>query len=77
MRQAQKEILTAVAHRLSMQPVATTISKDGLAYFTTSDKQTSIALQVGMHDSIPQPKHAPCVYSLGYTGAMYEARSPW
>ncbi len=59
MRQAQKEILTAVAQRLSMQPVATTVSDDSLAYFTTPDKQTSIALQVGMQDPIPHTKHAP------------------
>ena len=47
MRQVQKEILTAVAQRLSIHPVPTTVSADGLAYFTTPDKQTSIALQVG------------------------------
>ena len=47
MRQVQKEILTTIAQRLSIHPVPTTVSDDGLAYFTTPDKQTSIALQVG------------------------------
>ena len=47
MRQVQKEILTVITQRLSIRPVPTTVSDDGLAYFTTPDKQTSIALQVG------------------------------
>lgn len=48
MRQVQKEILTTIAQQLSIHPVPTKVSDDGLAYFTTQDKQTSIALQVGM-----------------------------
>ena len=51
MRQVQKEILTIIAQRLSIHPVHTKVSDDGLAYFTTADKQTSIALQVGTNIS--------------------------
>ncbi|CAL5219348.1 g1164 [Coccomyxa viridis] len=52
MRQVQKEILTTIAQRLSIHSVPTKVSDDGLAYFTTEDKQTSIALQVGEAEKI-------------------------
>lgn len=54
MRQTQKRILTEVAQALSIQAVPTSVSDDGLAYFASSDKQTSIALQVGMQASKQQ-----------------------
>ena len=47
MRQVQTDILDSISRRLAIHPVSTKVSDDGLAYFTTADKQTSIALQVG------------------------------
>ena len=48
MRQVQKQILADVAQKLSVHAVPTSVSESGLAYFTSTDKQTSIALQVDL-----------------------------
>ena len=72
MRQVQKGILTTIAQRLSIHSVPTKVSDDGLAYFTTEDKQTSIALQVGVKmSSVPHLSyaHSPVLHSpQPYTG---------
>lgn len=47
MRQVQTDILHSISRRLAIHLVPTKVSNDGLTYFTTADKQTSIALQVG------------------------------
>ena len=46
MRKVQKQILKDISQQLCIHPVPTKVSRDGLAYFTTADKQTSIAMQV-------------------------------
>ncbi len=48
MRQVQKQILTDIAQKLSIHAAPTTVKEDGLAYFTSTDKQTSVALQVDL-----------------------------
>lgn len=46
MREVQKQILRDISQQLRIHAVPTRVSGDGLAYFTTPDKQTSIAMQV-------------------------------
>ena len=49
MREVQKQILKDISQQLRIHAVPTRVSGDGLAYFTTADKQTSIAMQVSEH----------------------------
>ncbi|CAK0743466.1 hypothetical protein CVIRNUC_001472 [Coccomyxa viridis] len=52
MREVQKQILRDISQQLRIHAVPTRVSGDGLAYFTTPDKQTSIAMQVGEAEKI-------------------------
>lgn len=46
MREVQMQILRDISKQLRIHTVPTRVSDDGLACFTTADKQTSIAMQV-------------------------------
>ena len=54
----QKQILKDISQQLCIQSVPTRVSGDGLAYFTTPDEQTSIAMQVSERSPTAFLRHA-------------------
>ena len=54
----QRRILKDISQQLCIHTVPTKVSGDGLAYFTTADKQTSIAMQVSNAAPLPLLRHA-------------------